>query len=316
MINTLSILIPTYNNVCLELVKSLQTQASLLSSPSESLSSPSESLFSASHFEYEILVADDGSTDPTTTEGNRIINTLPHCRYIEREKNVGRAAIRNFLAQEAKYPWLLFIDSNMNVISSQYLANYQKEKENDVIYGGYQIKRDAETRERLKYNLRYIFESAGTQNGNYLQRQANPYGDFHTSNFIVKRSIMQQHPFDERFFHYGYEDVLWGKTLKDNHISIHHVDNPLGYEHFIGNMSFIRKTEESLHTLYQFRTELQGYSRIISYADKLKRWRLYPLCQHLFPLLSLPIKARLTGNKPSIFMFNIYKLLYYIHLDI
>ena len=262
------------------------------------------------------MVADDGSTDPTTTEGNRIINTLPHCRYIEREKNVGRAAIRNFLAQEAKYPWLLFIDSNMNVISSQYLANYQKEKENDVIYGGYQIKRDAETRERLKYNLRYIFESAGTQNGNYLQRQANPYGDFHTSNFIVKRSIMQQHPFDERFFHYGYEDVLWGKTLKDNHISIHHVDNPLGYEHFIGNMSFIRKTEESLHTLYQFRTELQGYSRIISYAGKLKRCRLYPLCQHLFPLLSLPIKARLTGNKPSIFMFNIYKLLYYIHLDI
>ena len=68
--------------------------------------------------------------------------------------------------------------------------------------------------------------------------------------------------------------------------------------------------------LYQFRKELEGYSRIISYAGKLKRCRLYPLCQHLFPLLSLPIKARLTGNKPSIFLFNIYKLLYYIHLDI
>ena len=39
MINTLSILIPTYNNVCLELVKSLQAQASLLSSSSETRSS-------------------------------------------------------------------------------------------------------------------------------------------------------------------------------------------------------------------------------------------------------------------------------------
>ena len=309
MINTLSILIPTYNNVCLELVKSLQAQAALLSSSTEPLSS-------SSVFEYEILVADDGSTDKGTVEENRIINTLPHCRYIEREKNVGRASIRNFLAQEAKYPWLLFIDSNMNIISQQYLAGYQREKESDVIYGGYQIKRDAETRERLKYNLRYIFESAGTQNGNHLQRQANPYADFHTSNFIVKQNIMLQHPFDERFIHYGYEDVLWGKNLKDNHIPILHVDNPLGYEHFIGNMSFIRKTEESLHTLYQFRKELEGYSKIINYADKLKRCRLYPLCQHLFPLLSLPIKARLTGNKPSIFLFNIYKLLYYIHLDI
>ena len=126
---------------------------------------------------------------------------------------------------------------------------------------------------------------------------------------------MLKYPFDERFFHYGYEDVLWGKTLKDNQISIHHVDNPLGYEHFIGNMSFINKTEESLHTLYQFRKELQDYSKIISYANKVKGWHLYALCQLLFPLLSLPIKARLTGNKPSIFLFNIYKLLYYIHLD-
>ena len=214
MINTLSILIPTYNNVCIELVRSLQAQASLLSSPSD--------------FKYEILVADDGSTDKTTIEGNRIINTLPHCRYIEREKNVGRAVIRN-LAKEAQYPWLLFIDSNMNVINNEYLANYQKEEESDVIYGGYQIKRDAETQERLKYNLRYIFELSGVQNGDYRLRQMNPYGDFHTSNFIAKRSIMLRYPFDERFFHYGYEDVLWGKTLKDNEISIHHVDNPLGY---------------------------------------------------------------------------------------
>ena len=266
MINTLSILIPTYNNVCVELVKSLQAQASLLYSSSDSLSS-------SSHFEYEILVADDGSTDERTIEGNRIINTLPHCRYIERKENVGRAAIRNFLAREAKYTWLLFIDSNMNVISHQYLVNYL-EKESDVVYGGYQIKRDAETRERLKYNLRYIFESAGTQNGNHLQRQAHPYADFHTSNFIVKRNILLKHPFDERFSHYGYEDVLWGKNLKDNHIPILHVDNPLGYEHFIGNMSFLYKTEESLRTLYQFRNELQGYSKIIDYAYKLKRWYL------------------------------------------
>lgn len=308
MINKLSILIPTYNNVCFELVKNLQAQVALLSSSTESLPS-------SFHFEYEILVADDGSTDQTTIEDNRIINKLPLCHYIERKKNVGRAAIRNFLAKEAQYPWLLFIDSNMNVISNEYLANYQKEEENDVIYGGYQIKKDAHTQKRLKYNLRYIFELASVQNGDYRMRQTNPYGDFHTSNFIVKRSIMLKYPFDERFFHYGYEDVLWGKTLKDNQISIHHVDNPLGYEHFIGNMSFINKTEESLHTLYQFRRELQDYSKIISYANKVKSWHLYAPCQRLFPLFSLPIKARLTGNKPSIFLFNIYKLLYYIHLD-
>ena len=185
--NQLSILIPTYNKVCLELVKNLQAQASLLP-----------------YFEYEILVADDGSTDKTTVENNCNINKLPHCSYIEREKNVGRSAIRNFLAKEAKYEWLLYIDSNMNVINKQYLANYQYSKECDVIYGGYQVKRN---QENLRSNLRYIFECKGTQNGDYRQRQENPYGDFHTSNFIVKRSIMLRYPLDERFHQYGYEDV-------------------------------------------------------------------------------------------------------------
>lgn len=155
MINTLSILIPTYNHICTELVESLQAQASSLP-----------------NLEYEILVADDGSTDEYTIEENRIINQLDNCRYIERETNVGRAAIRNFLAQQAKHPWLLFIDSNMDVILSEYLSNYLNQiKENNadfedsihikygVIYGGYQIKRDDETKERLKNNLRYIFES-------------------------------------------------------------------------------------------------------------------------------------------------------------
>lgn len=311
MIHHLSILIPTYNHVCTELVKSLQAQASLLS-----------------NLEYEILVADDGSTDKSTIIGNRSINQLENCRYIEREKNAGRAAIRNFLAQQARYPWLLFIDSNMDVILTEYLDNYLKQMEEvnadskdathikyGVIYGGYQIKRDDETKERLKGNLRYIFESRGTQNGDYRERQAHPYRDFHTSNFIVQRSIILKYPLDERFYHYGYEDVLWGKILKDNHIGIKHIDNPLGYDHFIGNMAFVCKTEESLRTLYQFREELQGYSKIIDYAQRLKRWHLSHLCQKLFTFFSLLIKARLTGNKPSILWFNIYKLLYYIHLE-
>ena len=300
MINALSILIPTYNNVCVELVKSLQAQAIALPK-----------------FKYEILVADDGSTLFSTIKENRIINQFTNCQYIERGKNVGRAVIRNFLAQQAKYPWLLFIDSNMNVINPQYLSNYQQTdiEGKDVIYGGYQIKRDALTREQLKNNLRYIFEYESTQNGNYKERQANPYSDFHTSNFVVKRDIILNYPFDERFFHYGYEDVLWGKTLKDNHISIEHIDNTLGYEHFINNEAFINKTEESLQTLYQFRTELTGYSKIIDYALILKRHHLYSICTFIYTHLHQKIKLRLIDNKNSIFLFNIYKLLYYIHLD-
>ena len=181
-----------------------------------------------------------------------------------------------------------------------------------MIYGGYKIDRN---QPQLKGNLRYIFECAAQQNEDYTLRQNNPYADFHTSNFVIKRNLMLTHPFDERFKKYGYEDVLFGKTLKEYNIKIEHIDNVLGYDNFTSNYSFILKTEESLHTLYQFKDELQGYSKIIRYANHLERWHVSCLCKKLFPLLSLGIKARLTGNKPSIFLFNVYKLMYYISLS-
>ena len=78
----LSVLIPTYNHVCVPLVKQLLP------------------LLEAATIDYEILIADDGSTDTDTIKDNQTINTLPHCRYIVRKENVGRATIRNFLVKD------------------------------------------------------------------------------------------------------------------------------------------------------------------------------------------------------------------------
>ena len=73
---------------------------------------------------YEIVVADDGSTDTEAMAANEAINLLPHCRYIVRKENVGRAAIRNFLASIAAYDWLLFIDSGMSIGNDEFLKRY------------------------------------------------------------------------------------------------------------------------------------------------------------------------------------------------
>ena len=102
----LSILIPTFNDDCVSLVTGLQRQAASL------------------HIDYEILVADDGSTNVTVKTSNRVISQLPHCRYMERPENVGRAAIRNFLASQARYSWLLFIDGDMVLSHPDYLQQY------------------------------------------------------------------------------------------------------------------------------------------------------------------------------------------------
>ena len=51
-------------------------------------------------------------------------------------------------------------------------------------------------------------------------RQQRPYQHFHTCNFVVSRDVMLTHPFDERFRRYGYEDVLFGKQLKQGKLQI------------------------------------------------------------------------------------------------
>lgn len=305
MAPTLSILLPSYNNTCLALVEALHAQASALRD-----------------FRYEILVADDGSTDKMSVKTNRRINDLPNCRYIEREKNVGRAIIRNFLAKQAQGRWLLYIDSDMEVRNPLYITNYvsilrkqetDEKTHPDIIYGGYTIANADE--KALSNNLRYISERQNRQNADHTLRQSHPYRDFHTSNFIVRREIMLQYPLDERFRHYGYEDVLWGKTLQTHNISILHVDNPLNFEHFETNMTFLDKTEEALHTLYHFREDLSECSTLIRYANMVCR---IPLAQHAirktFPFISLHIKSKLMGPSPNVLLFNIYKLMYFVRL--
>ena len=122
----LSILLPSYNNVCDELVKTLQRQC--------------EECEASCGLRYEIIVADDGSTDTSSVEQNKIINTIPHCRYIIRERNEGRAAIRNFLARQARYDRLLFIDSDLMVRHCGYIRRYIESSGSDVVYGGYVIR--------------------------------------------------------------------------------------------------------------------------------------------------------------------------------
>lgn len=295
MINSLSILIPTYNHVCTKLAESLQAQASSLP-----------------NLKYEILVADDGSTLPSTIEGNQAINNIKNCQYIERKKNVGRATIRNFLARQAQYPWLLFIDSDLKVDNPNFIRNYILSN-GEVIVGGLKIGGNPIA---LKDNLRYHYEKACEKQHDYEHRKKMGNKEFRTTNFLICKNIVESTPFDENFKYYGYEDVLFGKAISQKGHLITHIDNPIVLEDYETNYQFILKTEEACRTLYQFRKELKGYSKLITYSESINRMKfIKPLLNEIFPWIGLHIKSRLMGNKPSVLWLNIYKLLYYIHLD-
>ena len=288
----LSILIPTYNDLCVKLVGDLRQQAE------------------AAGIIYEILVGDDGSTDASVVAENRQIEQLEHCRYLIQPQNIGRAAIRNLLAMEAQYDWLLFIDSDMTVVRPDFISKYVSQ-DADVIDGGVTIGGDAEM---LRYNLRYLYEKASEHEHTVEMRQKNPYQDFHTANFMIRRNLMRSHPFDERFRYYGYEDVLFGKQLRADHIAITHIDNPMGFCTFESNPDFVAKTEEGLCTLHQFRDELRGYSRLLTFVSGIHIPMILTLIRLFHRLFGRLIRHNLCGSHPSMQLFRFYKLGYFLTL--
>ena len=87
----LSILIPVYNFNIVPLVKELHGQASRLSIP------------------FEIIVLDDCSSE-LLRDQNKEVSSLPGVKFKILDRNIGRARIRNRLAEMAKYSSLLFMD--------------------------------------------------------------------------------------------------------------------------------------------------------------------------------------------------------------
>lgn len=287
----LSILLPVYNCHCRALVTELQRQCVECGT------------------EFEIIVADDGSSVTSYVEHNLRIERLEGVRYITRKQNVGRSAIRNFLISQARGEWLLFIDGDLTLDNPHFIRRYLQTKSN-VVVGGIRIGGDPDI---WKDNLRYRYEKAYGQKNTPQDRQCHATKHFRTTNFLAHKDIMMEHSFDENFVQYGYEDVLFGKSLAMDHIAITHIDNPITLDFFESNSEFLDKTEQSLRTLYTFRNQLKGYSQLLETADKIKKLHLQKLVNAVYFLVGQRIKKHLQGNNPSIFLFNVYKLMYYIH---
>ena len=302
----LSILLPSYNNVCVSLVQALQRQADALRGK---LDKP---------FRYEIIVADDCSTDAACIDANRVIGDMLHCRYLRMEQNVGRAHIRNVLISESRGDYVLLIDSDLFLCDDNYLYKYATSTA-DVVYGGTRIggegfamvDNEANT-EHLKGNLRYIYEKKAEPSHRAVFRQLRPNQEISVCNLYARRDIMEAHPFDSRFKAYGYEDVLFGKRLAESGIEVTHIDNPVLINEFEPNSVFVKKTEEAILTLCRFEQDLEGYSNLKTEVTTLGRYIPLSLFRLWHRIMKNKEKRNLTGSKPSLLLFKLYKLGFFL----
>ena len=288
---TFSILIPTYNDSCYTLVKTLRSQLLALD------------------VEWEIIVADDCSTDDNVREENAKIEKLSGCKVEWGNENVGRAAIRNFLAEQAAGDWLLFVDSGNKIESPDFMRIYTEFffKSNDaecVVYGGRVLNNDADST-----NLRYQYEQAWEKKGSVEARRANPYKSFNTCNFFISRTTMLRLPFNEDMKLYGFEDVLLGKQLKEAGIPVYHIDNPVTFGSYETNAEFLRKTEESVRMQFEFQELIGNYSNLLCVERKIKRFGLSGVLSILYNVMGGVLKKNLLGKHPMAACFNLYKLM-------
>ena len=286
----LSVLIPTYNYDCSRLVCQLQQQL------------PSDG---------EIIVGDDCTTDASLASKIEI-EGLPNCRVFKPSHNLGRAAIRNALAREAKGEWLLFIDADAEVCNAKFIADYLSATEQaEVVCGG---TGNLPQCPRPEARLRYDYEVAAEKRLTLDYRRSHPYGQFTTFNFLIRRDLFLSIAFDEHLHEYGHEDTKFGLELKRRGIAICHIDNKLTHLGLEDADVYLKKTETALRSLASMDEEMKRHIRVSAMAMRLRRWHLLGLARTLFIIFRSLLRANLLGRHPKQILFAFYKLGYYASL--
>lgn len=289
----LSILIPTKDYDCHILIEELHRQG-------ESLGLP-----------YEIIIGEDGTAEENLRQ-NTMADSLTHCRRIIKKTNIGRAAIRNLLARESRYPNLIFIDCDAVVEKDDFLRLYADAlKDYDVVCGALY---HANEQPNDECSLRYRYEKEADKQRDAVTRSKAPYDKFTTFNFAIKKDIFTSILFNESITRYGYEDALFGKELKRRGIPIGHIDNKLLHSGLESNAVFLAKSEQALATLLTIEDRMES-TPLLATLRKMRALHLENIFMIYWNLRKKSLRRNLLGRKPSLLKFKIYKLGYYISLQ-
>jgi hypothetical protein len=264
---------------------------------------------------FEFVLIDDASA-PYYKEYNAHLNTsLTYINYIQLPQNIGRAAIRNMLASKSKYPHLLFMDCDSMPNSNTYIQNYIRYcNTTNVVYGGRIYNDDAIS---IDHYLHWLYGKR-REVKTAEQRQANPYISFLSNNFLVHKAIITKYPFDENIIQYGHEDTLWAMVLKQNLVTITHINNPLNHVGLDGSEDFIAKTKLGVQNLKNLQTQhskVFNEVKLIRYASAFKKYKLKNafvfVVKHIEHLLLKDLKS----VTPSLYVLDILKLYWLLIID-
>lgn len=290
----LSICIPIYNYDVTALVKELHKQA--------------ESLL----IRYEILLIDDFSEE-RFKQINRKLESISNVSYIELGENIGRSAIRNKLAKESRYRYLIFMDCDVKITIPDYIRRYAVCCEPQTVTCGGVNNPDKPL--SAKYYLRWKYRNK-REDINADERGKHPCANFKTINFLIDKELFQSVRFDEAIKGYGYEDTLFAIEIEKQDIPIYHIDNPVTHPEEDDCDEFIRKTQEAIRNLIAITNRLDDPQlfiesvKILRVKQKITTWGLLPLFRLFYKLSKKILLKNIKSKNPSLFCFDVYRLGY------
>jgi hypothetical protein len=289
----LSILIPVFNREVAALVSALLAQATGWPGP------------------LEIILLDDKSAVGYQAK-NRPLASQPGVRYEELPANVGRAAIRNHLAARARYPWLLLLDNDSLLPDTRFLARYASavaaaSEAVALFVGGTTYAAtpppDAALYLRWHYGRTREMRPAAA-------RQLAPTSQLAINNALIRRELLQSHPFDERLSGYGHEDTRLGLELAQAGVAVQHIDNPVLHDGLEPAAVFLAKSHQAVRNLAQvLRTDgLGADTRLAQAARRLHQWGLASVARATLAALAPTLSHHLLTARPNLRALDALKL--------
>jgi len=292
----ISVLIPIYNFNVAKLVKDLHAQLNY------------------ANVEFEIILGDDASTEP---HANDKLANLQGVSYFSLPENIGRAKMRNLLAEKANFPFLLFMDCDAAILSSSYINNYILEISRNskpvCIIGGVAYRSQ---KPNPKYFLRWHYGKK-RETSDATIRNLKPYKSFTSFNAVFSKHIFDIVKFDEQFSTYGNEDTFFGNQLRNANIPVIHINNALFHDGLDTNEDYLKKVNTSIDNLIslskanKINANFINDNRLLATYFACKKFKAIPLIRLLYRVFLPNIKQKIL-KKPDIFWLDIYKLGYLV----
>lgn len=287
----ISICIPIHNFYAYPLARRLANQAKTLKA------------------DIEIICIDDHSSGYYLSQNASLEEVS---QYIKLAENIGRSRIRNLFLKYAKGEYLLFLDDD-SLVPDGFLKKYVNAvgSNPDVVVGGRVYdERGNDQEHRLRYLYGTKIESRTVE-----ERRKNPYRSFMSSNFAIRRDVLENIRFDKRISKYGHEDTLFGYRLEQAGVKITHIDNPVTNGQVETNAEFLHKTVQAVDNLvsiYNFMWEDQRFCQSVNLLrayGRVRRLGLHKVVYRVFRMMKTPMESHfVSGTGISLKQFNFYKL--------